>query len=386
MKFNYCPYCGIKLNDSFIFCPQCGKSTRGGENAADSRAAKKPSAKKTHAEPSAEDGERKTPAELFSEIRKKNSEYYTDAGIERVTLAAESGDAAAQNELGYRYEFGEGVEEDYHTAAEWYEKSASQGYPRGQFNYGRMYYYGHNQCDAVEPDDFEQLYKRAVFWYEKAAAQGDMLAQCNLAYCLSRGRGIKKNDERACELYLAAAEQGSFTAINNLYNDYIEFYSGHDIIKLYKKHRTHFSGNDRADAKAGDVQAQFDLGNSYYNTSGKPNYKLAFKWYSLSAEGGCAQAQYALAEMYRKGQVFDSKGQPVERTDETEERQRSVARKLYYKSAMQGWLPAIDRCEDQAALQSIATHYFIDLCNEIAALPDEERKAFFGEDDEEDDE
>jgi tetratricopeptide (TPR) repeat protein len=42
--------------------------------------------------------------------------------------AAEQGYAAAQNNLGYCYYFGEGVAQDYAKAVEWYRKAADQGY------------------------------------------------------------------------------------------------------------------------------------------------------------------------------------------------------------------------------------------------------------------
>ena len=42
--------------------------------------------------------------------------------------AAEKGLASAQNDLGWYYEMGTGVEEDEATAIKWYEKAAAQGY------------------------------------------------------------------------------------------------------------------------------------------------------------------------------------------------------------------------------------------------------------------
>ena len=44
--------------------------------------------------------------------------------------AAEQGDARGQSALGFMYENGHGVEQDYGTAVEWYRKAAEQGFER----------------------------------------------------------------------------------------------------------------------------------------------------------------------------------------------------------------------------------------------------------------
>jgi TPR repeat protein len=41
--------------------------------------------------------------------------------------AAEQGDAFAQNNLGYMYQYGYGVTKDYAEAVKWYRKAAEQG-------------------------------------------------------------------------------------------------------------------------------------------------------------------------------------------------------------------------------------------------------------------
>jgi TPR repeat protein len=46
--------------------------------------------------------------------------------------AAEQGDAAAQYNLGIRYEKGEGIPQDYKEAVKWYRKAAEQGHADAQ--------------------------------------------------------------------------------------------------------------------------------------------------------------------------------------------------------------------------------------------------------------
>ena len=59
-------------------------------------------------------------------------------------------------------------------------------------------------------------------------------------------------------------------------------------------------------ANYGDVEAQKNLGNIYYNGKGvKQDYLEAFNWYKKSAEKGNPTAQYNLAIMYLTGQGIE---------------------------------------------------------------------------------
>src|SRR5262245_23852531 len=62
-----------------------------------------------------------------------------DPDVAALSRRAESGDAAAQFELGVRYVNGKGVERDEVTAVAWIRKAADQGYLEAQFNLGLMY-------------------------------------------------------------------------------------------------------------------------------------------------------------------------------------------------------------------------------------------------------
>ena len=57
----------------------------------------------------------------------------------------------------------------------------------------------------------------------------------------------------------------------------------------------------RLSAEQGLAQAQYNLGQMYYDGQGVPqDYKEAVKWYRLSAEQGYIAAQYNLGTMYSK--------------------------------------------------------------------------------------
>jgi TPR repeat protein len=51
---------------------------------------------------------------------------------------ADGGDRAAQFRLGVMYEQGKSVPQDYTEAANWYRRSADQGYGQGQNNLGNL--------------------------------------------------------------------------------------------------------------------------------------------------------------------------------------------------------------------------------------------------------
>jgi TPR repeat protein len=59
--------------------------------------------------------------------------------VKRVGPAAERGDARAQAYLGFMYQYGRGVAQNYALAVYWYRRAAEQGNPSGQHQLGLMY-------------------------------------------------------------------------------------------------------------------------------------------------------------------------------------------------------------------------------------------------------
>ena len=59
--------------------------------------------------------------------------------LDELIKNAQSGDSEAQYKLGECYFNGDGIEQDYKKAVEWYEKSANQGYAKAQNNLGFCY-------------------------------------------------------------------------------------------------------------------------------------------------------------------------------------------------------------------------------------------------------
>lgn len=75
----------------------------------------------------------------------------------------EGGNPAAKNYLGYMYQFGQGVEQNYKEAANWYKKAAESGNVFAMNNIGLLYKNG----NGVEKSD-----KEAEYWFNRSSNSG----------------------------------------------------------------------------------------------------------------------------------------------------------------------------------------------------------------------
>ncbi len=91
--------------------------------------------------------------------------------LELLRPLAAQGIATAQNYLGWMYDEGKGVTQNYQEAAKWYRLAAKKRITTAQNNLGWMY----DQGKGVTQD-----YKEAIKWYRLAAEQGYATAQNNL--------------------------------------------------------------------------------------------------------------------------------------------------------------------------------------------------------------
>lgn len=131
-----------------------------------------------------------------------------------------NGDAVAQNRLGFCFDKGKGIEQDYGAAISWYHKSAGQGNIEAQKHLGSCYYFGNG---------IKQDYKEAVKYYRKAAEQGDDEAQYNLGKCLFYGKGTKINITEGIKWFERSAKQGNIKSLQK-----IKSYNKSQIVTLYK--------------------------------------------------------------------------------------------------------------------------------------------------------
>ena len=199
---------------------------------------------------------------------------------------AREGDPIAQNRLGWNYQKGIGVPQDYQKAIYWYRKAADQGHLDGQKNVGWMYHQG-----LGVPKDMAQ----AAHWYEKAATQGDANAQNNLGSLYNTGNGLEKDPAQAVYWFQKAADQGNVRARNSLGWNYQK---GIGVPQNYQKAVYWYK-------KAADQnypRAQANMGWMYHHGLGVPkDMAQAAYWYEKAATQGDANAQNNLGSLYNTG-------------------------------------------------------------------------------------
>lgn len=111
---------------------------------------------------------------------------------------AKSGNAEAQNMLGYMYRYGQGVPQDFDQARQWYRLAADQGDARAQNNLGAMYRQG-----LGIPKNYEE----ALRWFRRAAEQGNGGAQNHLGLMYFEGEGVAKDVIQAYKWAYLSAQQ-----------------------------------------------------------------------------------------------------------------------------------------------------------------------------------
>lgn len=165
-------------------------------------------------------------------------------GTEQVFLAE------AMGSIGALYFHGQGIEQDYAQALEWYRKAADLGETDSMINIGSMYLYG----QGVEQD-----YTQALEWYEKAADLGKENAMGWLGYLYYNGLGVEQDYTQALEWFKKGADLGEPSAMNNLAGMY------------------------------------------YYGQGVEQDYTQALEWYEKAADLGNTDAMKSLAGMYTDG-------------------------------------------------------------------------------------
>lgn len=127
----------------------------------------------------------------------------SEAAFKEFSPLAAMGDARAQFELGYMYERGKGVAQNYNESLNWFRKSAAQGNALAQFYLGQRYDIGNGV-----PQD----YTEAASWYRKSAEQGGALAQVHLGFLYELGQGVPVDMVQAYKWYSLAALAGNTIA------------------------------------------------------------------------------------------------------------------------------------------------------------------------------
>ena len=196
--------------------------------------------------------------------------------------SAEQGFAEAQFLLGAIYDEGRGADRDEQEAVKWYRMSAEQGNAKAQLALGR--YYEHVE-ETKQKTRRLRDYREAVQWYLMAAESGNAEAQRILGDCYLT---------RYFEPYGPESEDDDFDTMTC---DEVRYRKWFELaVKWLRKA-----------AEQDDAEAQYKLGEVYYNTDEYNNLDVAadfndpkegIKWYRKAAEQGHVGALEKLGNIY----------------------------------------------------------------------------------------
>lgn len=227
-----------------------------------------------------------SPLDLSQIMGKKNTmEEQAKLQIDSIRYKAEQGNADFQYLLGTCYDNGWGVDANYGSALEWFQKAAKQN-QKAAFNaIGNM----HRMGRGTKQND-----KEAFVWYEKGAEAKDPQAMLNVGNCYYYGMGTGKDIEKAVTWWQEAAHLGNEFAMSQLGDCYL-FGIGmeKDIEKAVE--------NLSMAADKNVPSAQYRLGILYYSGQGvKRDVTYSELLMKKARDGGMKEAQDFLDTKLKK--------------------------------------------------------------------------------------
>ncbi|KAH3763516.1 sel1 repeat family protein [Pelomyxa schiedti] len=214
------------------------------------------------------------------------------SGVEKDTTlrdgASENGNAI--HKLAESYYFGTGVDQDFHKAAELYQKALDCGHKASAYGLACCYYEG----TGVEKD-----FHKAAVLYQKALDAGNTDAAYDLGFCYEHGEGVDEDTTRAAELYQMAVNAGSNEAAFFLGNCY---YTGQGV----DKDTTTAAALFQRAADAGYPEAIHNLGHFYYFGTGvEQDFHKAAMLLQKSLDAGNTCSAFRLGMCYFNGRGVD---------------------------------------------------------------------------------
>ncbi|MCD7767157.1 MAG: hypothetical protein LUH53_11715 [Lachnospiraceae bacterium] len=187
--------------------------------------------------------------------------------------------------LAKRYNNGQGVEKDFATSLNYYEKAAQMQYNPAEYEAGRAYQNGWG-CDINK--------EKAFKYYVSAEKHGNYDAINQVAWCLTNNFGTGNDYARAFALYQKGEQKGIAVCVSNLGWCY-RFGNGvqQDYKTAIEKFKSAIELNEKG---AYSYRCLADL---YYNGQGVPvNREEAKKLYQKAADLGDEDAKKSLREKF----------------------------------------------------------------------------------------
>jgi TPR repeat protein len=208
---------------------------------------------------------------------------------------AESGDAAAQFQLGRAYIRGQGVEKNQTRGLELISEAAQAGHAEAMAGMG----YLHMTGEGLEKDEL-----KALEWLRKAADAGSLKAKGNLGVLLRSGKKIQLSNDESLRLLHEAADAGFIEAKSYLGRLY---FTGD---ALQTQNREKARSYVQAAAEAGDPVVMFALGHllrERWDPPDLPAARACSFWCAIALSKACAST---VTPCSRQMSAVKSKGKP----------------------------------------------------------------------------
>lgn len=127
--------------------------------------------------------------------------------LKEMSALADKGYVKAQFRMGWIYERGLGVPQDYQKAREWYEKAMANGGSSAMARMGVLYELGLG---------VEKNYTKAANYYKEAIRLENGLGYAALGWMYETGKGVQLDKLKAAEYYRQGMERGNYLAMSRL--------------------------------------------------------------------------------------------------------------------------------------------------------------------------
>ena len=243
--------------------------------------------------------------------------------------AAQRGNAVSQNNIALRMFYGQDVAADKEKAYEWHKRSAENDNGRGQYYLALRYETGEGVAADLE---------RAIYWYTRAGNNDSVYAQKKLMELYRDGRGVKRDLGEAMNWAARVTEYvrdetNPFRAAEaNLAREARDLYERlrQSINEGWPLDLQDYDQALEAKAEGGNAEAQYAMAALYAVGLGgvSRDEKRAFGYATKAAAQDHARAQYFVAICTEEGRHT--------------KRDAAKARALYEKAAAAGHLGALN--------------------------------------------
>jgi TPR repeat protein len=170
--------------------------------------------------------------------------------VKEIEPLADKGYSRAQARMGWIYERGLGVTQDYQKALAWYEKATLNGAKNAPAHIGLMYELGYG---------VQQDYAKAADYYKRSIEMGGSLGYARMGFLHEAGKGVQLDRIKAEDYYERAIAKGSYHAMTLMGLLYQKGHGGLDkdekkAVELYQQSIDH--GEPLAMARLGEMYNQ----------------------------------------------------------------------------------------------------------------------------------